>query len=157
MKPSANMVGRENRERTSTLEASIRMGARNDGMCNICELLINVVKVNRPKMLTGLNQKVRGMVEVFVCHLTRSIIPSANRQTLNYRVLSAEPGKPNYLHVIITVESNPQGKPTGKWVKDAGKSECRSVIDRIWAQALPSTKVSRLPAGVGSREPYESI
>jgi hypothetical protein len=28
------------------------MGARNDGMCNICELPINVVSVNRPKMLT---------------------------------------------------------------------------------------------------------
>ena len=32
------MARRENRERTSTLEASIRMGARNDGMRNICEL-----------------------------------------------------------------------------------------------------------------------
>jgi len=31
------------------------MGARNDGMCNICELLINAVRLNRPKMLTGLN------------------------------------------------------------------------------------------------------
>jgi hypothetical protein len=49
-------------------------------------------------MLTGLNQKVRGMVEVVVCRLTRSIIPPANRQTLNHRVSSAEPGKPNYLH-----------------------------------------------------------
>ena len=74
MKPSTNMTGRENRKRISTLEAPMRMGARNDGMCNICELLINVVKVNRPKMLTGLNQTVRGMVEVFACRLTRSII-----------------------------------------------------------------------------------
>ncbi len=37
------------------------MGARNDGMRNVCELLINVVIVDRPKMLTGLDQKVRGM------------------------------------------------------------------------------------------------
>jgi hypothetical protein len=36
------------------------MGAINDGMCNICELLINVVRVDRPKMLTGLNQKGKG-------------------------------------------------------------------------------------------------
>ena len=28
-------------------------------MVNICELLLNVVKLNKPKMLTGLNQKVR--------------------------------------------------------------------------------------------------
>lgn len=32
------------------------MGAMNDGMRNICELLINVVMLNRPKMLTGLDQ-----------------------------------------------------------------------------------------------------
>jgi len=41
---------------TSTLEASIRMGARNGGMRNICELLLNVVMFNRPKMLAGLGQ-----------------------------------------------------------------------------------------------------
>ena len=58
MKPSVNMTGRENRERIPTLEASIRMGAINDGMCNIYKLPINVVRVYRPKMLTGLNQKV---------------------------------------------------------------------------------------------------
>ena len=29
-------------------------------MVNICELLINVVKVDKPKMLIGLNQTVRG-------------------------------------------------------------------------------------------------
>jgi hypothetical protein len=30
-------------------------------MGNICELLINVVTINKPKMLIGLNQKVSGM------------------------------------------------------------------------------------------------
>ena len=30
-------------------------GARLSGMVNICELLINVVTENKPKMLTGLN------------------------------------------------------------------------------------------------------
>ena len=38
------------------LEASTWKGAMNDGMRNICELLINVVMLNRPKMLTGLDQ-----------------------------------------------------------------------------------------------------
>jgi hypothetical protein len=68
-------------------------------MRNIRELLINVVKVNRPKMLTGLNQKVRGMDEVFACHFTRSMIPPADRQTLTRRVKAAEHGKPNCLHL----------------------------------------------------------
>ena len=36
------------------------MGAKKDGMCNISELSINVVKVDRPKMLIGLNQNGKG-------------------------------------------------------------------------------------------------
>jgi hypothetical protein len=36
-----------------------------DGMGNICELLINVVNNNKPKVLGGLDQKVRGKVKVF--------------------------------------------------------------------------------------------
>jgi len=35
-------------ERRSTLEAHLE-GARNDGMCNICELLINVVRAYRQR------------------------------------------------------------------------------------------------------------
>jgi hypothetical protein len=74
------------------------MGARNDGMRNVCELQINVVIVDRPKMLTGLDQKVRGMVGVVRCCPTRTMIPPANRQTLTHRVKVAEQGKPNHLH-----------------------------------------------------------
>jgi hypothetical protein len=74
------------------------MGARNDGMRNICELLINVVIFDRPKMLTGLDQKVRGMVGAVWCCPTRTAIPPANRQTLTHRVKLAEQGKPNHLH-----------------------------------------------------------
>jgi hypothetical protein len=69
MKPLA-FAWRGIRERNSTLEASIRMGARNGGMRNICELLLNVVMSNRPKMLTGLGQKARGMDRVFVSRST---------------------------------------------------------------------------------------
>ena len=76
-----------------------------DGMSNICELLINVVKYDKPKVLEGLNQKVRGKVEVLYVHLTQSIIPSAKRQALTHRIELAEHGKPNCLH--ISVESDP--------------------------------------------------
>jgi len=59
MKPSA--FGWERTPRGELNSGSIIwMGARNDGMCNICELLINVVTVNRPKMLIGLNQNGKG-------------------------------------------------------------------------------------------------
>lgn len=38
----------------------MRNGARLGGMINESELLINVVTPNKPKMLIGLHQKVRG-------------------------------------------------------------------------------------------------
>lgn len=31
-------------------------------MVNVCELLINAVMMNKPKLLTGLNQKVRSRI-----------------------------------------------------------------------------------------------
>lgn len=39
------------------------VGARVDGMANPGELLINVVRSNKPKALTGLNHKVSGQVQ----------------------------------------------------------------------------------------------
>ena len=35
-------------------------GARADGMTNTCEPLLNAVTDDKPKVLSGLNQKVRG-------------------------------------------------------------------------------------------------
>ena len=58
-------------------------GARNDDMDNICELLINAVSASKPKMLTGLNQKVRGMDSWLYISATQSSIPPAERQALS--------------------------------------------------------------------------
>ena len=74
-------------------------------MGNICELLINVVKLNKPKVLTGLGQKARGMVRGLANPPTQSKIPLAERQALTRCVKCAEHGKPNYLH--MDVESIP--------------------------------------------------
>ncbi len=70
----------------SILAALSRRGAKNDGMGNICELLINVVILNKPKVLLGLNQKVRGMVRGLFIPSTHSTIPPAKRQALTHRV-----------------------------------------------------------------------
>ena len=75
---------RKSREANPTLAALSRMGARNGGMCNICELLINVVIDDRPKVLIGLDQTVRGMVGVVGFRFTRPMIPPANRQALTH-------------------------------------------------------------------------
>jgi len=74
-------------------------------MSNICELLLNVVSQNKPKMLKGLDQKVRGMDRVLYSHPTQSMIPSAERQALTHLIELAEHGKPNCLH--LSVESDP--------------------------------------------------
>jgi hypothetical protein len=52
----------------------------NDGMCNICELLINVVIFVRPKMLTGLGQngKRYGWIVPLLLHV---INDPSDRQT----------------------------------------------------------------------------
>jgi len=41
-------------------------------MVNTCESLINVVTENKPKMLTGLDQKVCGQVQMLLTHLTQT-------------------------------------------------------------------------------------
>ena len=60
---SPTQGGRASRERARRLLAPGRSGAKVDGMANSSELLINVVRSNKPKALTGLNQKVRGQVQ----------------------------------------------------------------------------------------------
>jgi hypothetical protein len=56
----------------------------------------------------------------------------AERRNLTYAGTCTERGKPIGLPVVTsTRESEPQGKPTGLWVGDGGKSECLLVMRRI--------------------------
>ena len=64
------------------LRASTRTGARLDGMINASELLINVVIYDKPKMLTGLNQKVRGWLPLLWVEAHGQLQPPANRQDI---------------------------------------------------------------------------
>jgi hypothetical protein len=48
-------------------------------MGNRCELLINVVKIDKSKRLIDLNQKVSGMAEEFVPLFSQTMTPPANR------------------------------------------------------------------------------
>ncbi len=59
------------------------MGARNDDMGNIRELLINTVKWSKPKVLIGLDQKVRGMDSWLNIPATQFVIPPVERQALS--------------------------------------------------------------------------
>jgi hypothetical protein len=69
------------------------------GMANPCELLINAVKTDKPKMLAGLNQKVRGTVCGYP--VSRGAATSSLRRTgrayPTHEGACAERGKPVYL------------------------------------------------------------
>ena len=53
-------------------------------MANPGELLINVVRSNKPKALIGLNQKVRGQVQRDLPSPVVVVRPPAERQSLNH-------------------------------------------------------------------------
>ncbi len=63
-------------------------------MVNESELLINVVIADKPKMLTGLNQKVSGQVNRLQVPVPKMLAPPAKRQHLSYSGINAERGKP---------------------------------------------------------------
>ena len=66
-----------------------------DGMDNTRERSINVVIQNKLKMLTGLGQKARGVVQgVFRLALPRTRTPPAKRAVLTHPVIYVEHGKP---------------------------------------------------------------
>ena len=74
-------------------------------MANASEPLINAVTDNKPKMLTGLNQKVRGWCRGSRASLPQTGQPPADRRGLTHRGTHAERGKP-----VVS----PQGKASRK-------------------------------------------
>ena len=120
------------------MPASIRRaGAMVDGMVNKCELSINVVRSNKPKMLSGhkpggLSQKATERVQGLPTPLTWASgcsLPTlpADREDLNHPVTQAEHGKPVSLPapIVSGQVGRPQGQPTVVRVEENGKSECR--------------------------------
>jgi hypothetical protein len=111
------------------LLASKRRKARVESTVSICERSINIVSLNKPKVLKGLNQKVPQWEQ----GLKPSLSWTSNA--------AGEESGPNLilLHVRNTVssysshhwESDPQGKPTGVRVEECGESEGRLVMRRI--------------------------
>jgi len=110
-------------------------------MVNKSELLINVVNHNKPKVLIGLNQKVKEQeMELSAFHFV-DVDSSAKRQDLTHSVAESEQGKPVCSRVNCTTgtraESLPQGEPMDMRVKEARRSKCLPVIRRIEADVSP--------------------
>ncbi len=94
-----------------------------DGMVNTCELSINVVMSNKPKMLTGLSQKalerVQGLDNIL------SWTPNA-------------PGGQRAPNPFVSTE----GRPVMGWIRVAPVVRATS----------PAAQAGRLPYGVSARE-----
>ena len=98
-------------------------------MANSGELLINVVRTNKPKALRGLNQKVRGQVQG--CLPSPAVAVGATG--------GEEEPKPSVVHPwnVVSPSSSSRGRPSarrlpmGRRVEDGGRSECRPVTGRI--------------------------
>ena len=113
-----------------------------DGMGKITELLINVVNLNKPKVLKGLNQKVSSLDRRVFSSSTQSCMTGGGQTDPNPFVLD----KRNVVSPMIStkVESRPKGGPIGQRVRTRKKRmpPCNGV-DR----AIPNPKGCRLPMG----------
>ena len=104
-----------------------------DGRVNISESLINVVTANKPKVLIGLNQKVRGQGQVLIDHLSQMSSHRRRGGTYPIRVYMWNVVSPYF----SLWESEPQGEPIEMRVEEDGKSECRPVVGRIGVALRP--------------------
>ena len=122
------------------------MGAINDGMRNTCELLINVVKLNRLKVLISLGQNGKGYGWGALVSSHVILIPPANRQALTHCVLKAELGKPVFLPVLgqLTERKTYGNAGRGGWKKRM--PTCNGLDTGFPLLAEPDSKESRLPA-----------
>ncbi len=107
----------------------MRVGARVDGMENVSEPLINVVRTNKPKTLIGLSQKACGWHRCFSLHLSQTIQPPADRRLLTHPMAH----KWNVVSPALSLnrDSKPQGEPMGHRVEEDGKSEGHPVMGWI--------------------------
>lgn len=106
-------------------------------MANVSEHLIKTVIHNKPKMLTGLNQKVSGQVWVLQKSPIMGVASPVDRMSL----------KRNKLETWNTVSpmlsswvAQPQGLAMGQWVEEDGKSEGHPVMG--WIEVEPQGDIT---------------
>jgi RNA-directed DNA polymerase len=98
------------------------------GLDSVCEILLNVVTANKPKMLTGLpkgNGVSTGGPRSPVVNVEAPGGKGWTSPTLAWKRTRASP------YLSRHRESDPQGKPTEVWVQERGKSEGPSVMEGI--------------------------
>ena len=100
---------------------------------NASELLINVVIGMKPKLLTGFHQKVCGRLLRFTFGVRHQQHHRRKGSTYPFLVNNVELGKPVVVPPIFCGKGAgaPQGNLLRLRVEEDGKSECRSVTERI--------------------------
>lgn len=111
------------------------------GRVNRCEPPINVVMKNKPKVLTGLDQNGTGPVQGLATLLPQLQRSPAKRRCPPHPIgTRAERGNPVVL-LGSPQDSSSQELPMGRRRKEGGRSEGRSVMERIgsapWGNRLP--------------------
>jgi hypothetical protein len=137
------------------LPASRRSGTRVDGMANSGELPINVVRTSKPKMLIGLNQNGTWP--------SAGVFPFPGRRC-RATGEQAEP-TPSVIHSwnVVSPSPSPRGRPSargspmGRRVKDEGRSEGRSVIERIGVEPPRRDHPTRKRADFPRVSPHETV
>src|SRR5208337_2613688 len=116
------------REPTRRLPASRRSGASSPGQVNPGEVLVKAVTKDKPKMLSGLNQKVSGQVRGLrippswmVHHRPRGTTSPRNDRKGERRKPRCLPAREGGLQRTLMRQRR----------RDEGTSQRRSVVDRI--------------------------
>lgn len=101
------------------------------------EPLLTIVTVDKPKMLIGLNQKVRDRYSRSALGCRRHHGHRWTGGALPIRVWTGNVVSPS----SSLWDSTAQAMPMGRRVDEAGKSEGQPVIGWIWVGTGPATKV----------------
>jgi hypothetical protein len=100
-------------------------------MVSRCEHLLNVVMLNKPKVLRGLAQKwARSWYRRCVLSCRERQCSRRKGMDLTHSGIGTKHGKPISL---------PQGKPMELWVQERGESEGRPVMGRIGVEPILAT------------------
>ena len=97
------------------------------GTTNVCELPLNAVTLNKPNVLTGLNQNGVRLGMAPIVWVIMDVKPPANRKGPPQSEILAKQGKPIELPVMA---GEPQGTLLVLWVKEGGESERPAVMER---------------------------
>ena len=97
-------------------------------MVNVSEHSIKTVMKNKPKMLTGLNQKVCGQVQGLAVSPVVGVAPPVDRVDQNRNKSKLR----NTVSPTLSLRvARPRGNAMEQGVKEDGESEGRSVMGRI--------------------------